>query len=695
MTNEPLSATPSATRTRVAIVGGGPGGISAAFWLTSTPQLRAKFDVTVYTPGWRLGGKCATGRNLGIGARIQEHGLHILMGCYRHAFRTIRSCYKEWRPRSDCPFKTWKDAFSAQREITLEEPVSGSNPVTWTSWNFVLPRLPGQPGDGAGTAAASVSAACAAEGWQSRLDKLVASMASWLSDLMQNSMPPDSMGTVDYQAALQRFRKLVLRRVGDPDEVQLALEQVALRVRYLISVMPIAAARSRASANAISLPHSQCPQECVLVLADLGLSIAIGWLRDVFGRTDRGINHLNDLDFRQWLKHCGATPAALASAPIRAVYDLTFAFRNGDGSSIDNGSIAAGVTLRFVLEATLGYRNAPLWKMNAGTGDTVFTPFYQVLRARGVRINFFQRVTGIGLTDDLSKIGTITLDRQARVITGDYQPFVNVAHLDCWPDQPLWDQLEHGPALCAQQVNFESPADYTVVEQHRLTLGCDFDVVVLAVPPEVAKTLTPQLSDQCARWRSMLDHSASVATRAFQLWLRPTLAKLGWNLGPTVLTAFAEPFDSWADLSHLLDREAWDTRDPPHAVEYFCGCQPNSSGPDPDPAKDAKDWLARWISTLWPAAAPPGGPINSGLLVSSYYRSNLHGSDRYVQTPAGSVRYRLSPATAIFSNLYLAGDWTLTRFSGGCFESAIESGMLAAAAIGGDLRIESNAPTQG
>jgi uncharacterized protein with NAD-binding domain and iron-sulfur cluster len=685
MTNEPLSAKPYANRTKVAIVGGGPGGISAAFWLTSTPQLRANFDVTVYTPGWRLGGKCATGRNVGIGARIQEHGLHILMGCYRHAFRTIRSCYKEWRPRSDCPFKTWKDAFSAQREITLEERVSGSNPVTWTPWNFILPRLPGQPGDGGGTRAAAGSAACVEEASQFQLDKLVAALASWLSDLMRNSMPPDSMGPINYQAALQRVRKLLLRRVGDPDEVRLALEQVAVRVRYLISVMPGAAAPSQATAYASS-PRSQCPQECVLVLVDLGLSIAIGWLRDVFGRTDRGINHLNDLDFRQWLKRCGATPAALASAPIRAVYDLTFAFRNGDGSSIDNGSIAAGVTLRFVLEATLGYRNAPLWKMNAGTGDTVFTPFYQVLRARGVRINFFQRVTGIGLTEDLSKIGTIMLDRQARVTAGDYQPFVSVAHLDCWPDQPLWDQLENGRAMCAQQVNFESPADHTVVEQYRLTLGRDFDVVVLAVPPEVAKTLTPQLSAQCARWRSMLDHSVSVATGAFQLWLRPTLSELGWKLGPTVLTAFAEPFDSWADLSHLLDREAWDTRDPPHTVEYFCGCQPNSSGPDPDPAKDANAWLARWISTLWPAAAPPDGPIKSGLIVSSYFRNNLHGSDRYVQTPAGSVQYRLSPAAGMFSNLYLAGDWTLTRFSGGCFESAIESGMLAAAAISGDQR---------
>ena len=56
-----------------------------------------------------------------------------------------------------------------------------------------------------------------------------------------------------------------------------------------------------------------------------------------------------------------------------------------------------------------------------------------------------------------------------------------------------------------------------------------------------------------------------------------------------------------------------------------------------------------------------------------------------MQTPAGAnVASRLNPAApAGFSNLYAIGDWTLTRFSGGCFESAVESAMLASRAISG------------
>ena len=47
-----------ATRQKIAIVGGGMGALTAAYWLTD-PSLGGRYDVTVYTMGWRLGGKGA------------------------------------------------------------------------------------------------------------------------------------------------------------------------------------------------------------------------------------------------------------------------------------------------------------------------------------------------------------------------------------------------------------------------------------------------------------------------------------------------------------------------------------------------------------------------------------------------------------------------------------------------------------
>ena len=47
---------------KIAVLGGGPTALAAIYWLTSTPELRAKYEITLYQMGWRLGGKGASGR---------------------------------------------------------------------------------------------------------------------------------------------------------------------------------------------------------------------------------------------------------------------------------------------------------------------------------------------------------------------------------------------------------------------------------------------------------------------------------------------------------------------------------------------------------------------------------------------------------------------------------------------------------
>ncbi|HEX4759277.1 MAG TPA: NAD(P)-binding protein, partial [Thermoleophilaceae bacterium] len=56
-------------REKIAVLGGGVGGMTAAFELTATPQLRERYDVTVYQLGWRVGGQGASGRNAAYGQR--------------------------------------------------------------------------------------------------------------------------------------------------------------------------------------------------------------------------------------------------------------------------------------------------------------------------------------------------------------------------------------------------------------------------------------------------------------------------------------------------------------------------------------------------------------------------------------------------------------------------------------------------
>src|SRR4051794_26185503 len=46
----------SIRREKVAILGGGMASLSAAFALTDTPELRDRYELTVYQDGWLLGG---------------------------------------------------------------------------------------------------------------------------------------------------------------------------------------------------------------------------------------------------------------------------------------------------------------------------------------------------------------------------------------------------------------------------------------------------------------------------------------------------------------------------------------------------------------------------------------------------------------------------------------------------------------
>ena len=132
-----------AAKQRVAILGGGMASITAAFELTSTAELRQRHDVTVYQTGWRLGGKCASGRNAAAGERIEEHGLHIWFGFYENAFRVMRDAYEQLGRDPDAPLATWRDAFKPSDQIVLYEEFEKE----WRGWGFKPPRNPLIPGD--------------------------------------------------------------------------------------------------------------------------------------------------------------------------------------------------------------------------------------------------------------------------------------------------------------------------------------------------------------------------------------------------------------------------------------------------------------------------------------------------------------------------------------------------------------------
>ena len=130
---------------KVAILGGGMAGLTAA-WRLSEPGWRDRFEsITVYQRGWRLGGKGASSR--GNNDRIEEHGLHVWLGSYENAFALLRECYAELdRATTDpaAPIQTWDQAIVPADNPGLADQWGGG----WLTWLGTHPRnemLPGEP----------------------------------------------------------------------------------------------------------------------------------------------------------------------------------------------------------------------------------------------------------------------------------------------------------------------------------------------------------------------------------------------------------------------------------------------------------------------------------------------------------------------------------------------------------------------
>jgi hypothetical protein len=100
----------------------------------------------VYTEGWRLGGKGASGRNYDVADRVEEHGLHVWFGCYQNAFHMMRKVYQEQSEKNlapDSPLQNCFDAFQPHDRISL---VSQTG-ITWTTNFAVHDGLPGDDFD--------------------------------------------------------------------------------------------------------------------------------------------------------------------------------------------------------------------------------------------------------------------------------------------------------------------------------------------------------------------------------------------------------------------------------------------------------------------------------------------------------------------------------------------------------------------
>src|SRR5262245_51817463 len=712
----------STERERIVILGGGLSGMSAAFWLSEEARLtKREYEITVYQPGWRLGGKCASGRNAGAGQRIEEHGLHVWFGMYENAFRTIRRAYEAVNEQTAySTFKDWRDAFAPQDVWTLEQRIVSELP----HWGVFFPPNRLVPG---GETTDAPMAAVEAD----RRRALRRNLWSWVGNAGSVFATGDG-GPIWRRPVGSALRAAGLVATAAGTAISWSLDElasIATGQPHRPGWRNLGPAVLRALADRLhddlGTALGDAEAERVRVISDLVATLIIGMAEDRLEEV--GWESVDGEEFGAWLRRHGAHESTVASPLLSQIYDVAFAYARGNQKDLRCRNVAAGTGARGIWQFLFGYKGAFEWEMQAGMGDTVFTPIYAVLKHRGVRFKFFHRVRSIELSNDRRFLDRICLGRQVTLKDPavQYEPLVRVKGLDCWPNAPRYDQIVEADRLRAHLADHPNDLEahwstWPDVENSSLEQGRDFDRAVLAIPVSCLGDICEDLVKKNVRWRAMVDRLESIPTYAVQLWLRRTTAEFGWQIDPTqpwfrrrvcagrplgtdaTLCGFDPDLNTWADFSHLIAREDYPPNAAPKSIAYFCGAFDDEAFRHPDlQGRDsgryrlalaeirglAQKALTERMRPLWSACDP--GLTSDDLVGSSpdrfddqSWRVNVDPTERYVLSLSGTTDYRIPGWDSGVENLYLAGDWTRNGvLSMGCVEGAMTSGAEAAIAI--------------
>ncbi len=712
---------------KIAVLGGGLGSLTTVYGLTSDPDWRDKYDITVYQMGWRLGGKGASGRNREQNMRIEEHGLHIWMGFYQNAFQMMQACYAERARIDDQAGRTnqlrdWDQAFKPQSFMVIDECINGQ----WEHWPMEFPTNPGVPGDGKDLMTP----------WQFMVTAIRLIREHFESTAYASRVSTDAdISGERHQGLLQKLRAVV-----DHSEHVLAGVMRDLELGVLLST-GLFLEHALASAERLSAEGHTVDKHRHLAWLlkefrgwlsrhieadvdrstaarrlwtqlDVALTMVAGALED--GVMLHGFEAIDDEEFKAWLRRHGASEIGINNALNDSLYEGAFAYVGGDQQQPNMG---AGAVTQSFFRLYLGYKGAVSYKMQAGMGDIVFAPLYTVLANRGVRFEFFHKVNALRYQAGDNAITRIELEKQVQ-LDAPYDPLIRVNNLDAWPSQPNYDSIRNGTdlaaAIAAGTIALDSQGSpaWRDAEAVSLERGRDYDIIVLGIPIAVHKYIAAEVIAAKPEWQRMVDHVLTVRTQGVQLWFMPDLAASGWTLASPCLVNYAQPCAAWLDASQVLCREVYEPGGAPGSLAYLCSTLPDDVPEQQETARaafekqeqwrqtvqaQATQWLEQSVSYLWPAMAHPDGPrgmmwdrllapadiSGEARMNAQFFRANVDASERYVLSVAGSARHRLRADQSGVDGLYLTGDWIANGFNVGCVESTAISGLQCSRAISG------------
>ncbi len=676
----------SRKKEKIAILGGGMAGLSAA-WRLSEPGWRDRFEsITVYQRGWRLGGKGASSR--GENGRIEEHGLHVWIGSYENAFTLIRECYAELdRATTDpsVPIQTWDQAFIPANDVGATDRWKGH----WQLWlgRFTgNEELPGEP-EGPTNEMTVVR-------FVQRALQLIIDFSDSLRDMGDSGLtlsasaePPAPQRSLD---AVQRAVIAASMALADPDSANDA--QVGLLTHALNAIRDTLDYERRAD------------HRLSWTLLSLLTATVRGVMADRLMTDPRGFRAINDEDYAMWVLRHGGHPEVLEFPVLRAMYNMVFGYEKGH---LERPTVAAGVGMLLVGLMFFTYKGAIFWKMTAGMGDIVFAPMYEVLRRRGVDFEFFHRVDALHLDPRRQYVDAVTVGRQVSLADGveHYEPLTKVRGLPVFPRLPPAEQIQGRDGIEGLESHFGSRDD---VETRVLRRGVDFDRVILAVSLGMVGVVAEELIADRPEWREMTANVRTIGSLGLQIWLRPDHEALGLAAPAITTSGYIPPIDTFSSMPQTLWAEDWPAEDRPRTVAYFCGALDVPWPPPEDQAtyvqrcrQHARDEALNFLDHLvgvhlpaavtddgfaWDLLVGSDGERDGAALATQHLSVNIDPSDRYVLSIPGTDDYRLRPDESGYDNLVLAGDWTDSGLNSGCIEAAVLSGLEAANTIIGHGR---------
>lgn len=693
----PDTSTAPARPRKVAILGGGLSALTTAFELTSQPGWEQSLDITLYQMGWRLGGKCATAR--GEHKRIEEHGIHGFLGSYYNALPVMRRCYEALGRAPDQPLATFDEAFKPESFVLMWEYIDGK----MSRWPFTSPRNALVPGTPETTAKLQ------------KVEHWIAATADVLDSLLDHhAFAYDHLGIVK-SAEWALGRTLVKGVVA-----VLKSESVVLHGVDSVLWKALDAAWNWVRDAAETLVKDNTELRRLLIVAEFLLAIVRGCIQDEVAT--KGFDRLDEENFSDWLIRHGAS-VMVASSPM-ALNTVNLSYQYPQGDTTRTALMGAGCYLHWTLRS-FAYEGAFAWLFEAGTGETVIAPLFEVLRKRGVKFEFFHKVESLELSADQTRVEAVHFGVQATLKdkTRPYDPLIVVKGLPAWPGVPHYDQIEQGEALRKDRVDLESYWNgWQPVARRTLRAGEGFDEIVFAISIGAVPYLCRELLEAKPAWRTMVEKVTTVQTQTMQLWLNRTTTELGWDIpfqNPTdtvIGATYLNPLDGQVDFTHLLKWEDWPQDSAPKSLWYFSGAMADYEAPPPfsDTGYPARakarvqaqcvQYLQASMGPLLPLSTtnvvnPPGDPmgldfsllhtdpVHPGIGVQrfnqQFWRANIDPTESYVTSPPGSTKARLKAWDSGFSNLTLAGDWIYTGLNVGSVEGAVMGGRLASFAVAG------------